>query len=49
MADEIPEQRPAEELKKDTVRINLPPGLTGRPLDHAAVFQALQDFDNTLI
>lgn len=30
MADEIPEQRPAEELKKDTVRINLPPGLTGR-------------------
>jgi hypothetical protein len=30
MADDIPEQRPAEELKKDTVRINLPPGLTGR-------------------
>lgn len=30
MADETPEQRPAEELKKDTVRINLPPGLTGR-------------------
>jgi hypothetical protein len=31
MADEIPEQnRPAEESKKDTVRINLPPGLTGR-------------------
>ena len=29
MADDIP-QRPAEELKKDTVRINLPPGLTGR-------------------
>src|SRR5260221_11601304 len=29
MADETP-QRPAEELKKDTVRINLPPGLTGR-------------------
>ncbi|HUJ08564.1 MAG TPA: hypothetical protein VL171_00925 [Verrucomicrobiae bacterium] len=31
MADEKPEQeRPAEEAKKDTVRINLPPGLTGR-------------------
>jgi hypothetical protein len=31
MADEIPEQkRPEEESKKDTVRINLPPGLTGR-------------------
>ena len=30
MADETPQQRPAEELKKDTVRINLPPGLTGR-------------------
>jgi hypothetical protein len=31
MADEIPEQsRPAEESKKDTVRINLPPGLAGR-------------------
>jgi hypothetical protein len=31
MADQIPEQsRPAEESKKDTVRINLPPGLTGR-------------------
>jgi len=31
MADEIPEQnRPAEESKKDTVRINLPPGITGR-------------------
>ena len=29
MADETP-QRPAEESKKDTVRINLPPGLTGR-------------------
>jgi len=29
MADETP-QRPAEEQKKDTVRINLPPGLTGR-------------------
>ncbi len=29
MADETP-QRPADELKKDTVRINLPPGLTGR-------------------
>ena len=31
MADQIPEQsRPAEESKKDTVRINLPPGLAGR-------------------
>jgi len=31
MADEKPEQeKPAEEAKKDTVRINLPPGLTGR-------------------
>ena len=31
MADETPEpSRPAEESKKDTVRINLPPGLTGR-------------------
>jgi hypothetical protein len=31
MADQTPEQsRPAEESKKDTVRINLPPGLTGR-------------------
>ena len=31
MADEIPEQkRPEEESKKDTVRSNLPPGLTGR-------------------
>jgi hypothetical protein len=31
MADEQPPQeRPAEEAKKDTVRINLPPGLTGR-------------------
>lgn len=31
MADEHPEQkRPEEESKKDTVRINLPPGLTGR-------------------
>jgi hypothetical protein len=31
MADEIPEQiRPEEDAKKDTVRINLPPGLTGR-------------------
>ena len=31
MADENLEQnRPAEESKKDTVRINLPPGLTGR-------------------
>jgi hypothetical protein len=28
MADQ--EQRPPEEMKKDTVRINLPPGLTGR-------------------
>jgi hypothetical protein len=31
MADENPEEiRPAEDSKKDTVRINLPPGLTGR-------------------
>ncbi|HUK81364.1 MAG TPA: hypothetical protein VLZ12_01910 [Verrucomicrobiae bacterium] len=31
MADEQPQQpAPAEESKKDTVRINLPPGLTGR-------------------
>jgi len=31
MADENPEQsRPPEESKKDTVRINLPPGLAGR-------------------
>jgi hypothetical protein len=31
MADEIPEQkRPEEESKKDTVRINLPPGIAGR-------------------
>jgi hypothetical protein len=31
MADEISGQgRPAEESKKDTVRINLPPGLAGR-------------------
>ena len=31
MADETPPQRtPDEESKKDTVRINLPPGLTGR-------------------
>src|SRR5580700_10384612 len=31
MADETPEQiRPEEDSKKDTVRINLPPGLTGR-------------------
>jgi hypothetical protein len=31
MADENPEQiRPEEDSKKDTVRINLPPGLTGR-------------------
>jgi hypothetical protein len=30
MADDIPDQRPPEEMKKDTVRINLPPGLTGR-------------------
>ncbi len=31
MADEKPEQiNPEEESKKDTVRINLPPGLTGR-------------------
>jgi hypothetical protein len=29
MADEI-QGRPAEESKKDTVRINLPPGLAGR-------------------
>ncbi len=32
MADEKPQQNaPEEESKKDTVRINLPPGLTGRP------------------
>jgi hypothetical protein len=32
MADEKPLQElPGEENKKDTVRINLPPGLTGRP------------------
>jgi outer membrane biosynthesis protein TonB len=32
MADEKPVQEPTgEESKKDTVRINLPPGLTGRP------------------
>lgn len=30
MADETSDQRPPEEMKKDTVRINLPPGLTGR-------------------
>jgi hypothetical protein len=31
MADDKPEQmNPEEESKKDTVRINLPPGLTGR-------------------
>jgi hypothetical protein len=31
MADEKPEQiKPEEESKKDTVRINLPPGLAGR-------------------
>ena len=30
MADETPQQRSPEEMKKDTVRINLPPGLTGR-------------------
>jgi hypothetical protein len=31
MADEKPQQNaPEEESKKDTVRINLPPGLTGR-------------------
>jgi len=31
MADEKPEQeKPAEEAKKDTVRINLPPGMAGR-------------------
>jgi outer membrane biosynthesis protein TonB len=31
MADEKPEPvKPEEESKKDTVRINLPPGLTGR-------------------
>jgi hypothetical protein len=31
MADEKPEQiKPEEESKKDTVRINLPPGLTSR-------------------
>ena len=31
MADERPQNAPEEESKKDTVRINLPPGLTGRP------------------
>src|SRR2546427_13309729 len=31
MADEKPQSAPEEESKKDTVRINLPPGLTGRP------------------
>ena len=33
MAEDRPEQqpRPEEESKKDTVRINLPPGMTGRP------------------
>ena len=31
MADEKPQNAPEEESKKDTVRINLPPGLTGRP------------------
>jgi hypothetical protein len=32
MADEKPPQAsPEEEAKKDTVRINLPPGLSGRP------------------
>jgi hypothetical protein len=32
MADEKPlQETPGEESKKDTVRINLPPGLTGRP------------------
>ena len=32
MADEKPlQEMPGEENKKDTVRINLPPGLTGRP------------------
>ena len=32
MADEKPPQSsPEEEAKKDTVRINLPPGLSGRP------------------
>ena len=30
MADEKPQQRPEEESKKDTVRINLPPGLASR-------------------
>ena len=30
MADEKPELTPADESKKDTVRINLPPGLTGK-------------------
>ncbi len=33
MADEKPQQNaPEEDSKKDTVRINLPPGLTGRPI-----------------
>lgn len=31
MADDKPPVSPEEESKKDTVRINLPPGLTGRP------------------
>src|SRR5439155_18250277 len=32
MADEKPlQETPGDESKKDTVRINLPPGLTGRP------------------
>jgi hypothetical protein len=30
MADEKPELTPADENKKDTVRINLPPGLAGK-------------------
>lgn len=30
MADQKPQMEPEDESKKDTVRINLPPGLTGR-------------------
>jgi hypothetical protein len=36
MADEQEPITPDEESKKDTVRINLPPGLTGRPASPAA-------------
>ncbi len=35
MADEKDQITPDEESKKDTVRINLPPGLTGRPASPA--------------